>query len=208
MNIQSQYHKKDAWVDETGRTWPIDMLKKSDKEIEKSVQQVITRAMVLHEQLVKAKAYMKEKIDVAIDAFKKDYKGTKTSFKGNYTFFYFDRTVKVVVNKSQPITFDDNLIALALDKLKEFLNDGISGKQLALKEMVLSAFETSRGKLDVQKILQLKRYASRINDERYLEAMKLIDDAIRRPQSATYYRVFYKNEAGTYQLINLDFAKI
>jgi hypothetical protein len=70
--------------------------------------------------------------------------------------------------------------------------------------MVMHAFETTRGKMDVKKILALKRYADRISDTRYSEAMKLIDEAIRRPSTATYYKVIVKNEHGQFVYVPLN----
>ena len=72
----------------------------------------------------------------------------------------------------------------------------------------MSAFETSRGKLDTKKVLSLKRHASRIKDKRYHEAMDLIDKAIRKPESKTYFRVWEKDENGQYKSVDLNFSSI
>ena len=74
--------------------------------------------------------------------------------------------------------------------------------------MVLSAFETRRGQMDVPKIMALKKWADRIKDERYTEAMKLIDSAIRKPQTATYYTVEVRDEEGKYKNISLSLADV
>jgi hypothetical protein len=77
-----------------------------------------------------------------------------------------------------------------------------------LKELVLSAFQTSKGKLDTKKILGLKKHASRIEDKRYHEAMKYLDESVRRPTSSTYFRVWVRNDAGQYENIDLNFSSI
>ena len=74
--------------------------------------------------------------------------------------------------------------------------------------MILDAFETSRGKLDVKKILSLQRYADRIPHQRYQDAMQLIQSAIRRPATCTYYQIYVRNEQGKYDSIPLSLSDV
>ena len=196
------------WQDEAGNWITPDMLTKKEKAYEKISYDVAKAALKAHEQLKKLKAFIHQSVQKAIDAFHKEYKGTKTQFKGNYTITNFDQSIKVSVKVSTPIRFDDMVIQKAKQLLDDFLKDGISGKNSAIKDMVLSAFETRRGQMDVPKIMALKKWADRIKDERYTEAMKLIDSAIRKPQTATYYTVEVRDEEGKYKNISLSLADV
>jgi hypothetical protein len=207
MQITKQKPKTD-WIDESGRVIPFNALKNAEK-----VNEVVTYdAAIAAAKVSTALRALKVKIGVllnkAINAFHADYKGKRTEFKGNYTIKNFNDTIKLEVSISNPIQFDDMTIQKARDTLKEFLNDGISAKDATIKEMVLDAFETSRGRLDVKKILALKRYSDRINDSRWKKAMSLIDSAIRRPATAIYYRVWVKNDQGKYESIPLNIADV
>lgn len=207
MNIRKQKPKTE-WQDEAGNNITWDQLKKSEKVNETITYNIAKAALKANEQLKKLKQFIITSMQKAIDAFHADYTGKRTAFKGNYTIYNFDQSIKVVVHVTNPIRFDDLHIQRAKDLLDEFLKEGISAKNSYIKDMVLSAFETRRGQMDVKKILALQRYADRIDDTRYKEAMQLITQAIRRPDSATYYQVWVKDDAGKYQAIALSLSDV
>lgn len=205
MNNQS---KEKVWKDEAGNSIPVSHIKPVEKVNEKITANVAKEALKVSDALAKLKATFASNVEQAFNAFLKDYKGVKPDFKGNITVFNFDRSIKIERRCSEAIHFDDLTIAAAKAKLEDFLKDGISAKDEVIKQMVLDAFSTARGKLDVKKILGLKRYADRIKDDRYAEAMTLIDQAIRRPESAIYFRVWIKNDQGQFEAIPLALADV
>lgn len=207
MNIVKQKPKTD-WQDEAGNYVEYSQLKPVEKVNENSTYKIAVAAYKASSMLSKLKHLIVDEVAIMIAAFHNQYSGKKTAFKGNYTIFNFNQSVKVEISVSQPIKFDDLLIQQAKAKLDEFLNEGITTKKAAVKTMLMDAFETSRGKLDVKKILGLKRHADRINDEKYNEAMQMIDLAIRRPSTATYYRVAVRNDKGQYEYIKLALADL
>jgi hypothetical protein len=205
FNIQT---KERVWQDESGVKIPSTHIKPLEKINEQVTGNIANRAIKVSESLAQFKAYISAQVEKAFEAFRKSYEGKKEDFKGNITIFNFDRSIKVEVRVTDAIQFDDMTIAAAKAKLDEFLRDGIETSDAVIKEMVLDAFSTARGKLDVKKILGLKRYADRIKDARYSEAMSLIDQAIRRPNSATYYRVWVKTSQGHYEAIPLALSDV
>lgn len=208
MKIKKQTRKDKTWIDETGTEVPFNLIKKKEI-VQEDVTYAIAKAAIKQNSLLaKLKASIIALVDKAVAAITKEYSGKKTEFKGNYTLYNFDRSIKVQVKVSQPIKFDDLIIAQAKNLLDEFLGEGISGKNEFIKQIVLSAFETRRGQMDTRKVLGLKRYADRIDDKRYKDAMQLIDEAIRRPESATYYNVWVRNDQGRYEAVHLDFARL
>jgi len=128
--------------------------------------------------------------------------------KGNITLYNFDRSVKVEVNVNEPIHFDEEYIKLAKAELDALLADELSGASSWIKGVIADAFEKSRGELDTDKVLSLKKHASRTTDARYHKAMEFIDKAINRPTSKEYYRVWVRDEAGQYQNVQLNFSAI
>jgi hypothetical protein len=207
MTITKQKPKTD-WTDESGKTVPYSAIKKSEIVYEREAYNIAKAALAANKNLSKLKQFIQKSIACCVDAFHKDYKGKRTEFKGNYTIHNFNDTIKIEVSVSNPIVFDDLTIKKAQETFKEFLTEGVSAKDETIKEMVLGAFESTRGKLDVDKIMSLKRYSDRINDPRWKRAMQLIDQAIRRPATATYYRVWVKDENGKYQNIPLALANV
>jgi len=88
------------------------------------------------------------------------------------------------------------------------LKDNLGKAADWIEPLILSAFEKSRGELDTDKVLSLKKHAKRITDPRYHKAMEYIDQAINRPTSKQYERVWVRNASGQYENIQLNFSAI
>jgi hypothetical protein len=208
MTIKMQKPADKIWVDEAGNKIPYTRLKPYEKLHEKIAYQIATRAEKLSRELQALKAYIREQCDEAYNAFMSDNNGKGTTKKGNYTWFNFNRTIKIEVDIQEAIRFDDLYIALAKEKLDDFIGSNIKGAEEFIKDLIMSAFATQNGRLDVKKVLGLKRHKSRIKDQRYHDAMDLIDQSIRRPDSKSYYRVSVRNDAGQFESIDLNFSSI
>jgi hypothetical protein len=77
-----------------------------------------------------------------------------------------------------------------------------------VKELVDTAFSNSKGALDAKKVLSLLKHRTKIKNVLFQEALNLIEESIRRPDSKTYYRVWTKDEDGKYKNIDLNFSSI
>jgi hypothetical protein len=128
--------------------------------------------------------------------------------KGNYTWFNFDRSVKIEVSVNERIEFDDLTIKACKEKLDEFLSENVTSKHEMIKQIVTDAFSTTRGKLDAKKVMSLLRYKDKVKDALFLESMELLEKSIRRPDSKTYYRISERMEDGGYRVIDLNFSSI
>ena len=208
MNIKKQTPKDGTWYEESGTPVPYNRTTPYERKCEREVYNMAKDAASLNEKLADFKNKMQEITTALYEQFAEENGDTIGKGKGNATFYNFDRSIKVEVQVNELIRFDENTIELAKEKLMEFIGGSITAEDEFIKELVLSAFETSRGRLDTNKILGLKKHAARIKDERYHEAMKLIDKSISRPSSKEYMRVAVKDEAGKYQYIDLNFSSI
>ena len=201
--IKTQIKEK-IWIDETGQPIPVARILPLEKLKEKVSFQCAKEALDIHTRLIS----FKEKIAKECDAIYTEAMKDAKIGKGNFTFFNFDGSIKLEVQVNELITFDTILIEKAKQKLMELVGESISTDKEFIKELVMSAFQTSKGQLDTKRVLGLKKHAKRIKDERYHEAMALIDDSIRKPSSKTYFRVWLRNTQGTYESIDLNFSSI
>ena len=208
IKFNEQKRTDKLWVDEAGNKVPVSNITPLEKKLEKMSASIAMKAGRINEMLIAFKRYVNDATEQAFDEYIKQYEGKRKAFKGNFTFFNFERTVKVCINTSCPIKFDEAILALAKNEFDDLLSDSISSSNEFVREMVMDAFESSGGNLDTKKVLGLRRYADRISDSRFTKAMELIDKAIRRPSSKKYFRVWVKNSNNEWQLINLDFAAI
>jgi hypothetical protein len=207
--IKQQKPADILWADETGNQIPYNRTTPYERAAERKVCALTKEAVRLNELLTAFKTNLKTNADELYEAFLAENNGNPLGKgKGGITLYNFDRSIKIEVSVNEQITFDDNLIGLAKQKLDDLLNDGLSAAKDFIKPLVMDAFSTIGGKLDTKRVLGLRRYASKITDPRYTEAMQLIDKAIRKPKSKEYYCVWVKDEHGEYQDVQLNLSKI
>ena len=212
MNKENYRQKSTAefWTDESGVQIPYNRTTKLERLLERSVFSLFDKSLKANQMLTK----LKEEIGAVVDEIVEDARkenAVKLNGKGNYTFYNFDRSLKVEVNVNELIRFDDIKLESAKEVLITLVRKNVVGDDFILG-LVEDAFQTSRGRLDTRKILGLKRHTQRIKTkeirQQWEKAMTLIDESISRPDSKTYYRVWYKDEAGVYQNVELNFASI
>ncbi|MDR3350727.1 MAG: DUF3164 family protein [Prevotellaceae bacterium] len=199
--------KQKTWVDEAGREVPTMYLNGSDKLKERHAHTLLIRAKSLNEKLREFKELSRRLNDEVFTKSMEDLRA-KGDGKGNYTWFNFNRSVKIEVSVNERIEFDDLTIKACKEKLDEFLNVSVESKHDFVKQLVTDAFATTRGKLDAKKVMSLLRYEDKIKDALFQESLALLKQSIRRPDSRTYYRISERQEDGSYQVIDLNFSSI
>lgn len=198
--------KKDrVWIDENGTNVPFITLTEVEKLKEKTAFGLAKEAMAINKKLVAFKERIAKDCGVIYDEVMKD---SEREGKGSFTFYNFDYTIKVEVRINQNIGFDSLLIEKAKLKLEDFIGDVVNPQMEFAKELVMGAFQTSKGNLDTKSVLGLKKHSTRITDKRWHDAMALIDESVRRPSSKTYFVVSVKNESGEFENIDLNFSSI
>lgn len=206
MKVNQQKSSEQLWKDETGMQIPYARVSGYERKAERVLSKVAKDAIRLNAALASYKDSFRQEAQELYELFLKE-NGGKVG-KGNATFYNFDRSLKVEVSVHDQISFDENLINLAKQKLDEVLNEGLDGAKDFIKPLVMDAFNTSNGKLDTKRVLGLRRHASRIKNAHYDEAMALIDKAIRRPSTREYYRVWVRDDKGEYKSVDLNFSSI
>ncbi|MBN1187014.1 MAG: DUF3164 family protein [Bacteroidales bacterium] len=205
MSIQRS--TADFWLDETGSKIPYNRTTKVERLMERQAAKLLTGA----QRVNKALSDLKQEFESICEEIFREFmseKEIKPTYKGNFTWYNFDRSIKIEVNINERITFDELMITAAREKLERFLTDNMDGKVEFVKELVIDAFKTSRGQLDAKKVMGLLKYRSKIKDDLYQSAMADIEGSIRRPSSRTYYRIFERLSGGEYKLIDLNFSSI
>ena len=199
--------REKIWKDEKGVGIPYNRIDKLEKLKEKKSFKLAKQA---------------KKINIALTNFKKEVEiacqqvydlhraGVSTSKKpkGNFTFYNFDRSIKVECSINERVVFDDLNINMCKENLHEFLQKNIDSKDAFIRDLVMNAFETKNKGLDTRKVMGLLAYRSKIKDELFQQAMDYLEKSITRPSSKAYFRVSIKNEGGEYKNIDLNFSSI
>jgi hypothetical protein len=204
-----QKSNQEFWIDETGNKIPYNRTSATERLQERLSTKLLKEAKQINERLDALKENFRNFSNGVYELFLKERSlEMKADRKGNYTWYNFDRSIKVEVSVSERITFDDMSISAAREKLSQFLDENIEGKLEFVKDLVNEAFQTSKGQLDTKKVMGLLKYRSKIKHQAYQEAMNLIEQSIRRPDSKAYYRIWEKDNQGEYKLVDLNFSSL
>jgi hypothetical protein len=199
--------KDKFWINEAGDKVPVGYVNKSDKLKERHAHTLLVHALSLNKKLTEFKELSRRLNDEVFTAAMADFKASPET-KGNYTWYNFNRSIKIEVSVNERIEFDDLTIKACKEKLEEFLNVNVESKHEMIKQIITDAFSTTRGKLDAKKVMSLLRYKDKVKDALFLESMELLEKSIRRPESRMYYRISERQADGSYQVIDLNFSSI
>lgn len=201
--------KSTIWYDEKGTGIPANRITKTEKLKEKLSTTIAKESLKLNEAL---KSFKEKCAEACEKAYQADLKEGKAASKGGYTLYNFDKSTKVERSINENITFDENLIGAAKEKFDEFLTLGTAGVDEMVRGLIMDAFSSNKkGKLDTKKIMGLLSYKERISANKYPafhEALSLIEQSIRRPDSKVYYRIWLRSENNEYKAIDLNFSNI
>jgi len=196
--------KKKIWKDLKGNEVPAQYVPAIDKERERVALKHLATAEKLSAQLEKFKTEVLEDCDAIYVRMLEENNIPPTS-KGGFSISTFDRNVKIEMTIQERIEFDD-LITVAHEKIKQFLEEKTKGVDMELAALVNQAFETRKGRMDTKRVLGLFRL--QITHPLWVEAMELIKKSINRNDSKRYVQIFKKDDNGQYVSVNLNFAAI
>ncbi|MDP1708272.1 MAG: DUF3164 family protein [Gammaproteobacteria bacterium] len=200
--------KDQFWKDEAGTVIPFNRITTYERKRERAAAMLHKGAKAISAQLSAYKKTMRELCNEVYEEFMASKESDRLA-KGNFTWHNFDRSIKVEVSINDRIEFDDLHVKSAKEKFDTFMDINVESKNAFVKEMIMSAFQTSKGKLDTKRVFDLIRYRSKINDALFSEACAVLEAGIRRPDSRTYFRVWERTgKDGEYQLIDLNFSSI
>lgn len=195
---------KKEWVDLNGNKVPAQYVPKLDKDRERVTLKHLAKAKKLSEQLEQFKMELLSDCDAVYDNMLAE-NNVPAQSKGGFSLSTFDRSAKIEISIQDRIEFDD-LISVAHEKIKQYLEDKMQGVDHDLQQIINQAFETRKGRMDVKRILGLFRL--QIKHPLWNEAMELIKKSISRNTSKRYARIWEKDVNGEYRNIELNFSSI
>lgn len=207
MTIKKQTAKDTTWLDEKGMSIPYTRTTGLERKKETLSHSLLTKALDINAKLIDFKKAIADACSEVYMTVMREAEVKKPG-KGNFTWFNFDRSIKIEVNINELIRFDEAMILACKAKLDEFLDESLNDKESFIKDVIKDAFETSKGKLDSNKVLSLLKHKHKVKAVKFQDAMTLIEKSISRPDSKTYYGVSIRNSEGEYEPVQLNFSSI
>ncbi|MBL7902915.1 MAG: DUF3164 family protein [Bacteroidia bacterium] len=203
-----QTAKQETWVDAAGIAVPYSRVTKSERNKEASASRLIKSAQNINGLMVAFKQDIQKASQDFFAEVLKEHGADKRERKGNYTWYNFDKSIRVEVNATERVEFKSPEIGLAKEKLESFISDGLSNTDQFIQELVNDAFQNTKGALDPKKVLGLLRYRGKTKSAKFHEALDLIEKSIERNSSKTYYKIAIKRDNGEYEYVKLNFSDI
>ena len=196
----------EPWTDEQRVTIPFNRITKTEKDKERMAGNIFKDAYSVSAQLLKLHAGITKAFDsIAAAAAKEEKTLTK---KGGFTWYNFDKSIKISADNNDTVKFDQAKIASARELLETFIKENTAGTDDIIRQLINTAFHNTKGGLDSKKVLSLCKFRNRTKDKRFHDAIDLIESSQIIDKSKRYFRVWVKDEAGKYQNINLQFSAI
>jgi hypothetical protein len=205
---------KKVWKDESGLVIPAKRITQAEKLKEATCDKLLKKALRIQVLLVGFKEEISIEADKVFTAVMEENGGTlRENWKGNFTVYNFDRSIKIEVSMQDQIRFDDALIEVAKQHFDTFLQSaaGSAAVDEMIRDMITDAFNTSRGRLDTRKVLGLISYRQRIPKGKYPHfhmALDAIEKGTTRTFSKKYHRISVRGEDGKYEAVDLNFSSL
>lgn len=196
------------WITASGLEIPANRVTVYEKKKEKAIDAIVAEAERLNKQIIEFKKKLLKEGKELFDLRAEEESIDLEKRKGNFVLSNFDKSCKVEVTINERVVFQDEELIIAKQKLDNFLNSKLSTSAQFVKNLVMDAFQTTRGRIDTRKVLGLLSYRQRIPDIEFQEACDLIEKAQDRQNSKTYARIAKKDEHGEYKYIDLNFASV
>lgn len=202
MNIDKTQYRKDA----KGNLVPVANIREIDLLRDELVMELAGKAAEVQQHISDFKREAMDDIAAFVQLSADRYDVKVGGKKGNISLHSFDGAYRVQLAMQDTLVFDEGLIA-AKALIDECINEWTAGSRTELKTLINAAFQVdSQGNISTARVLGLRRL--QISDDKWKRAMDALSDSLKVHISKPFVRVYRRDDAGDYQLVNLDIAKV
>lgn len=192
--------------DAKGNLVPLANIKEIDLLRDELVMEIADKAAKVQQQIAAFKTDAMADIAAFVQLSADRYDVSLGGKKGNVTLHSFDGQYRVNLAMQDTLVFDEGLLA-AKALIDECINEWTEGSRTELKTLINAAFQVDKeGNISTARVLGLRRLE--IKDAKWQRAMEALGDSLQVQTSKQFVRVYRRDEAGDYQLLNLDVAKV
>lgn len=191
--------------DGMGALIPVELVADTDALEDECVRTIAHHAQRLASQVARFKGHTYDDLG-NLDAARAEEGFTKGGAKGNKTYYSLDAQFKVSV-RVQPQHAFGAQITQAKEQIDVCLNEWSAGARPEIRALITDAFNTDNdGQINRTEIYRLMRL--KIEDARWVTAMKTLREAMRVIGSKTYLTVHKRQgPEDDWQQITINLAK-
>lgn len=207
-----------TWLDHNGKevpTYAISPVLRSEDKHAAAIEKVALRVeKALRDLDATVRAGYKEIYEAKLHDAKVYGKSEPTE---GMTISSFDRKVEVKITKPDTLYFDETYTQIVKEKFEEYFASFDDNETVRfLRDLVNSLLFSSRGRMDMTKVLSLRQHRDRLvnsprlskNSEIFLEAMDLFDKAVRKKPGNMGIYIDVTDEKGKKRRIPLKYMDV
>lgn len=193
--------------DSQERLVPLRRVRPADLERDRLVRELACEAEAIHERLAAFRAAAMDQIDAFIEKVGREYDISMVGEKGNVTLSSYDGRIRIQVNVTEYVEFDERL-QVAQKLIEECVNRWGRTASTKLRALIKDALQVdARGRVSTRRLLALRKHKMD-GDEQWGKAMKAIADSVRVARTKRYVRVQKRKEDGRYEAVTLSLASV
>lgn len=157
------------------------------------VESLFTHLEMVSQQIHAVKTNVYKSFQAAIE-LKTELYGSRVTENESHRFTNEKNTLAITIGNNYKDEWDDTVTA-GIDLAKQRVEElAVDDNSRALVKVVLQLLsKNAKGELKASKVLQLRKIAHEINDQKMLDAVEIIEKAHRPSVSATYIIAEKKN---------------
>lgn len=195
--------KQKTYTSATGVELPSKLLRKVDKKRHDTALKFFKEAEMLQEKILNFKNKLLSAGDILHADHMAEYNvKPRENARGGYTLSTIDKEIQIEFTVGSRVQFDDRVDA-AKEKFFEYIDEVTQGIAPEIRQIVETSFQTTRGKLDPKKVLQL--LTLKIDHPIWKAATELLTQSMSTNLTKRYVQFKRKDAEGKYTNLILDF---
>lgn len=187
-----------------GSLLPESLVKDEDKLKDELVVDLSQKILDLRAQMDELKHDVMKDMDDFLKLMAEQYNCKIETKCGSYSLTSFDGKYRLRIETNDYTRYTEK-VYIAKELIGAYLDDTTKDAPEAVKAIVSTAFSLHQGHFDAKAIGRLRQLS--IEDERWVRAMEVLDDAREVVTTGRSLRLYVKKDSG-YELVNMNFSVI
>ena len=193
-------------ADAKGRLVPDRLVRPADTLEDQTVRRILAYGVDLADQIARFRRHTYADVAALLELLTAEYGGgRRPGRKGNYSLMSYDGLLKVVIQVQDQLSFGPELQAARL-VIDDCIQEWAAGACPEIQALVQHAFQPdTEGRVSTEAVLRLRRLD--IDDDRWREARRAIDDSIRPVGTRVYLRLYLRGSTDApWRAVPIDIA--